>query len=205
MPDEQAVTCGVVTVIWRNTMEHLLDEAVRVTIVIIKKSYDFFRSAAVKARSGSVRRLCERLADEEARHLEQFLRHYPCSEFGEVESLPTTSPYLTRPQHRALLSGMAGSIGEKEALQVALQEKEICLDYFSAMAQAFREPEVHAVFQKARDEALRHCEVLREECRRLAGRDNQNVSGRKVKRPLWVSNQATAGQDAGSSCLLLPA
>jgi hypothetical protein len=36
-------------------MEHLHDEAVRVTIVTMKSSYDFFRSAAVKARSGCVR------------------------------------------------------------------------------------------------------------------------------------------------------
>jgi hypothetical protein len=123
-----------------------------------------------------------------------------------VESLPTTSPDLTNPRHQALLSGMAGSVGEKEALQVALQEKEICLDYFSALAEAFRDPEVHAVFQKARDESLRHCEDIREEYRRLAGRINLNVSGRKVNgRYGYLKNQATAGQDAGSSCLLLPA
>jgi rubrerythrin len=146
-------------------MEHLLDEAVRVTIVTMKSSYDFFRSVAVKARSGCVRRLCERFAAEEARHLKQFLRHYPCSEFGEVESLPTTSPHLTSPRHQALLSGMAGSVGKKEVLQVALQEKKICLDYFSALAEAFRDPEVHAVFQEARDESLRHCEVIGAEYR----------------------------------------
>jgi rubrerythrin len=186
-------------------MDYLLEEAVRVTIVTMNNSYDFFRIAAVKAHSGCVRRLCERLADKEASHLEWFQRRYPGSKFGNLESLQARPPHFTTPQHRALLSGMAGSVGEKEALQVALQEKEICLDYFSALAEAFRDPEVHAVFQKARDEALRHCEVIREEYRRLAGRVNMNASGREVNgRHGYLKNQATARQGTGTSCWLLP-
>jgi len=186
-------------------MDYLLEEAVRVTFVTMKNSYDFFRNAAVKACSGSVRSLCERLADEEARHLKQFLRRYPGLEFGDLENR-TTSPHLTSPQHRALLSGMAGSVGEKEALPVALQEKQICRDFFSSMAEAFREPEVHAVFQEVLVEALQHCEVIEEEYRHLVRKANQNVSGQDVNgRQRSRKNQATADQDVGTSCWLLPA
>jgi rubrerythrin len=150
-------------------MNDLMQEAMRVAIVTEKNSFDFYRSAAAQIQNSNVRRLCERLADEEARHLELFLAHYPGSEFGDLQSLLAAPPHMTSPLHRALPSGMTGSTGEKETLELALQEEELCLDRFSVMVTALREPALHAVFQIALDETHRHCELLREEYRHLMG------------------------------------
>jgi rubrerythrin len=153
-------------------MNDLMQEAMRVAIVTEKNSFDFYRSAAAQVQNSNVRRLCERLADEEARHLELFLAHYPGSEFGDLQRLLADPPHLTSPMHRALLSGMTGSTGEKEALKLALQEEELCLDHYSVLVAALREPVLHAVFQIALDETHRHCELLREEYRHLMGIDS---------------------------------
>lgn len=163
-------------------MIDLMQEAVRVAIVTEKNSFDFYRSAAAQVQNSNVRRLCERLANEEARHLELFLAHYPGSEFGDLQSLLAAPPHLTSPLHRALLTGMAGSTGEKEALELALQEEELCLDRYSVLVTALREPALHAVFQTALDETYQHCELLREEYRHLMGTDglsDQDVSVRE--------------------------
>jgi rubrerythrin len=69
-------------------MEYLLNEAVRMAIVTEKNSFDFYRTAAVMAHDDSVRRMCEQFADEEALHLEQFLRRYPGSADGRVAGTP---------------------------------------------------------------------------------------------------------------------
>jgi rubrerythrin len=77
---------------------------------------------------------------------------------------------------------MAGSTGEKEALELALKEEELCLDRYSVLVTALREPALHAVFQTALDETYQHCELLREEYRHLMGTDglsDQDVSVRE--------------------------
>ena len=196
MPDEQAITCVIIPVIWRNSMLHLIEEAVRVAIVTEKNSFDFYRSVAVKAQNSSVRCLCERLTEEKAKHLEQFMRLYPGSEFGELESLLANPPNLTSPQHRALLSDLTESIGVKEALELALQEEEICLDRYSVLMAAIRAPAVHAVFQEALDATIRHREAIRDEYHRLVGWGSQGISTRKFNYHHEVQgNGAVAGQN----------
>jgi len=148
-------------------MDHLLQEAVRVAIVTEKNCLDFYRSAAAKVRDGSVRRLFERFTDDLARRLELFLGHYPGSEFGDLHDMLAGPPNLHNPRHRALQPDMAEIIGEKEALELALQEEELCSEYYSVLEATIREPAVHAVFRVAMDETLRHTQVLREEYRNI--------------------------------------
>ena len=144
-------------------MDHLLQEAVRVAIVTEKNCLDFYRSAAAKVRDGSVRRLFERFTDDLARRLELFLGHYPGSEFGDLHDMLAGPPNLNNPRHRALQPDMAEIIGEKEALELALQEEELCSEYYSVLMEAIRVPGVHAVFQTAMEDTLRHCQDLRKE------------------------------------------
>jgi rubrerythrin len=200
MSDEQAITCVIIPVIWRNSMLHLIEEAVRVAIVTEKNSFDFYRSAAVVATNSSVRCLCEQLAKEKAKRLEQVMGLYPGSEFGDMESLLANPPNLTSPQHRTLLSDLTGSTGAKEALEVALQEEEICLDRYSVLMAALRAPAVHAVFQEALQATLRHCEAIREEYQRLVGWGSQDLPVREMNYHHEVQgNRTVAGLnvDAG--------
>lgn len=150
-------------------MNELMQEAMRVAIVTEKNIFDFYRSAAAQVQNSTVRNLCQQLADKEARHLELFLAQYHGSEFGDLQSLLAAPPHLTSPLRRSLLTGMAGRIGEKEALELALQEEELCLDRYSVLVTALREPALHAMFQTALDETAQHCELLREEYRQLMG------------------------------------
>jgi rubrerythrin len=182
--------------IWRNSMLHLIEEAVRVAIVTEKNSFDFYRSAAVKATNSSVRCLCEQLAEQKAKHLEQFMGLYPGSEFGDLESLLTNPPNLTSPQHRALLSDLIESTGAKEALELALQEEEVCLGRYSVLMAAIRVPAVHAVFQEALNATLRHCEAIRVEYHCLV---SQGVPGRELNYHHEVhENRDVAGLNVGA-------
>lgn len=158
-------------------MKHLLQEALIAAIATEKKSFHFYRSISAKVHDGTVRNLFERLADEVAQHLELFLRLSPSSEFSDLQSQLIKPPHFPNPLYRVCLVDMTGITSEKEALRLALQKEESCREHYSILVESFRAPAVRAVFQMVVDETLRHCEILREECRhntRLAGWADQN-------------------------------
>jgi rubrerythrin len=183
-------------------MDHLIHEALHIAIVAGKNNVDFYRSAAARVDDGGVRRLFERLADEEAQHLDFFLELYPGPEFGDLQSLLSKPPHLTNPRHNALPADLSGSTGAREALELALEVEDICLDRYSVLVEAIRVPTVHTLFELALDKTLRRAAVLREEYLQF------NKDGRlDIPRRLRViggrshGNQecnAAAGQDFGA-------
>ena len=182
-------------------MDQMILEAVRVAIVTEKNSLDFYRSTAAKVHDGSVRRLFERLADEEARHLELLLGHYSGSDFGNLQSLLAHPAHLTSPLHKSLLVDMAGITDEIEALELALQEKDLCFELYSVLEATIREPAIHAVFRLAMDETLRHTQILKEKYLHINGNGRSNRSGRLRTEGDRHGNQeymAAAGQDFGT-------
>ena len=144
-------------------MDHLLQEALCMAITSNKSSFDFYRSAAAKVCDGSVRRLFERLADTKARQVDFPLGISPDPESRDLKIPLANHLYPNRQQQQVLLTDMAEFTGEKEALELALQEEAVCSEHYSVLVEAIRESAVHAVLRLALNEAHRHAEVLKEE------------------------------------------
>jgi rubrerythrin len=162
---------------WVYHMDHLIQEALRTVIVTGRNSMDFYRCAAARVSAGSARSLFERLAIEEARRLEFFLSNYTVSDYASYLDHAINPSRLTSPPHREMQRTVTSDFSDMDALKLALKEKALCLNRYLVLAEAFKEPELHFLFQMVVDENRRHQKALRKEYQQINLSGNRPVLG----------------------------
>lgn len=129
-----------------------------------KASHDFYRLAADKAVNPETRELFKRLACDEFEHMSGFIRLYPGGE-GEYADLLRGASGCETHCRRTLLDdvGDVGDMGTREALAIAIKEEQSCIEQYSILVDAIRDPEMHEMFCRALRETEKHLEAIESE------------------------------------------
>ena len=162
-------------------MDASVIEAFHTAILIEKQSYDFYRNMATVVNNGGTRKVFELLADEEADHLDAFIKGYPGNGFDLLKLLDRPDDFEP-PDYCAIDLSAELHVNEKDALEISLREELSCLDHYSAITTSLSEPRLCGIFQQALDQTRKHFEIVNAEYMRVMGivdGSDQDVSARE--------------------------
>jgi rubrerythrin len=146
-------------------MDPIQESAFETAIATETHSLSFYRAVTSKIKNNNTRRVFELLAQEEAGHLDLFCSIYQGKEADLVELLGKNYVNtLFDPYYCSMLDSIDS---EKDALQIALKEKQECIDFYTASVETIRDPQLHDVFARILAETHKHCEMISEEYMRL--------------------------------------
>lgn len=148
-------------------MDEFTKKAILNAVRIEKTSYDFYLLQAARTENPETYRLLMKLAGDEFEHLTGFLRLYP----GNGSELVA---YLHgNPDARSggpdLWMQIPVPVSREEALTIAINEEQACVDLYTTFVDSIRLPEVHAMFTKALNETRQHLETIKAEYDRCRG------------------------------------
>ncbi|WP_168206104.1 ferritin family protein [Geobacter sp. FeAm09] len=149
-------------------MDIFVTEAFHTAIRIEKQSYDFYRNMATVVKDGRTRKVFELLADEEAGHLDAFIKVYPGSGFDLLKLLDRPEDGEPPDYGAADLSAVL-DVNEKDALEISLREEASCIERYSAITMALRDPQLRDIFQEALEQTCKHFELVNAEYLRVMG------------------------------------
>ncbi|MGD0585581.1 MAG: ferritin family protein [Oryzomonas sp.] len=159
-------------------MDASVKEAFHTAILIEKQSYDLYRNMAMVVNDGGTRKVFELLADEEADHLDAFIKGYPGNGFDLLRLLDR--PYdFEPPDYSAIDLSAELNVNEKDALELSLREELSCIDHYSAITTSLREPKLCKIFQQALDQTRKHFAIVNAEYMRIIGVAYRDVSARE--------------------------
>jgi rubrerythrin len=149
-------------------MTKVLEEAIRFALFTEKSCFDFYQRAARLMIDSRSKELFERLAGEEGEHGREFLRL--CLDKGvSLHSVTGELKHYSDPVHPKLEPALTAHMTEKDALRLALQEEQMCIDRYEVFVRALRDPEACGVFEKAISDSRRHYEIVEAEYMRITG------------------------------------
>lgn len=146
--------------------------AVVKAITIESRSLAFYRAAAAKVGDAGTRHIFNRLAVEEAEHLEAFCNLFQ-DDWEVLASAINEAGSTADNYYPLLLDLIDGSICEQEALLFALREEEYCLDRYRMFEETIRDDLIHSVFSRSLSDTRKHCEMIKTEYVRLMYRADQ--------------------------------
>lgn len=140
-----------------------------------KASYNFYRRAAAQATDLKTRDFFVKLASEEYEHMTGFIRLHPEGERAFAHLLDGGAK--SRAPHCMDVSGEIDNVGILEkALAIAIQEEKSCIDLYSGLVGAIRNPEMHRMFSKALDETHNHLQLIEAEYVRICENGSTELS-----------------------------
>jgi rubrerythrin len=147
-------------------MDEMQLAAIVTAINIENRSLGFYRAVTSKVTDANTIRVFNRLADEEAEHLESFCRLYQGDEV-ELVSILNKNNVLADPYYRHLLNSIDSNATEKDALTIALKEEQACIEWYTVFVDSIRAPHVRDVFVRILDESNKHGAMIEEEYMRI--------------------------------------
>lgn len=152
--------------------EYSLQEALRLAIKAEKDSMDFYIRAASVASNERAKKVFEMLASEEAGHVRHFFEHYKGSDFGDLQSFMASPADKGNPAYRSLEEAIMEDLGEKRALELALEEEKACIGQYEQLASGVVDPAVRAVFRRVVKETQGHYDLIEAEYAHVMGMVN---------------------------------
>jgi len=135
-------------------MREFVNEAIRLAVALERKCYDFYRKGAQMAPDQAGRQIFERLASEEARHIDA-LRAESTEPWYDVQRLdqqPGMDVKLSEPQGKLL-----------DQLRLALLNRQFSIDLYATLAKSFKEPAISRVFEMTLLIARKELRSIRQE------------------------------------------
>ncbi|MCL2760826.1 MAG: ferritin family protein [Desulfuromonadales bacterium] len=156
---------------------YTLQEALRTAVKLEKDRADFYLAAADMATTPKVKELFNRIAEEEFRHMESFLRYYKGDTFVTFQDILAAPPDFDDSTYRELLHMVAKGTHEKTAMELSIQDEKKCLDLYTEYVEELSiDPLVKSVFEQAILETTEHYETLKIEYDKLAETEKGLVS-----------------------------
>lgn len=122
-------------------MRDFIAEAVRFAVIIEKKSYDIYRQAALEVVDLGGKRIFEKLARDESKHIDALLWQHPgtwCSDLKQKqEPQPVVEWDLSGPSGNRLF----------DQLRLALLNKRWSIGFYTTLLKTFKEPRICRVFE----------------------------------------------------------
>lgn len=161
-------------------MDEITKKAILNAIRIEKTSYDFYLIQAGRTVNPETYRFFIKLAGDEFIHLTGFLRLYP-GDGSELAAYLQGDPDTSSGGSSDLWMQIPVPVSLEEALTIAINEEQACIDLYATFVESLRLPEVHAMFTKALDETRQHLETIKTEYDRCRGMvsnsDRDNSAG----------------------------
>ncbi len=149
-------------------MDPLHQTAFETAIAIETRSLSFYRAVTALVKDHKTREIFELLAREEASHLESFCNLYQGSESELVNILGKSyTNIFADPYYCILIHSVNCNTAEKEALRIALEEEQACIDSYTLFVETIREPYVQDLFASMLEETRKHYEIISEEYMRV--------------------------------------
>lgn len=168
-----------------NTMQNA---AVAAAINIENRSLGFYHVVKAMVHDSNTRRVFEQLAHEGKMNLEMFFNLYE----GDREELVTIlneNNLYANPFYSRLLQSIDAAATETDALRIALEEKQVCIEWYTVFLETIREPHTHALFARIISTTGEQCTTLRKEYRRILNTTGADARIGYVRKNLRRSNQ----------------
>ncbi len=154
-------------------MRDFVTEAIRLAVALERKCYDFYRKGATMAPDPEGRLIFERLASEEAGHIDALQAESPaplcdtqrCAQQPEIEGR------LREPQGKLL-----------DQLRLALLNRQFCIDLYTTFAKSFREPSICRVFEMTLLIARKELRSIRQEYLQADAAPGTSIVTRRQRR-----------------------
>lgn len=151
-------------------METIQESAFEKAIAMETRSLSFYRAITLKVKDCKTRQVFELLAQEEAAHLHLFCGMFQGEEADLARLLGKNYVNtLFDPRYCSMVNSIDTDSSEKDALRIALEEEQACIDRYAALVETIRDPQVYDLFTRILDETRKQCEIISEEYTRLMG------------------------------------
>ena len=154
--------------------EYSVQEALKLAIKAEKGSMDFYARAASVAKNERAKKVLEMLAAEEAGHVKHFFDYYKGTEFGDLQSYLASPVDTKHPTYMKLEKAISEDMGEKKALELALQEEKECIGQYTQLAADVVDPMVKSIFARVVKETEGHYALIEAEYAHLMGMVNDS-------------------------------
>lgn len=158
-------------------MEHLVEEAFRVTIMTEINSYRMFHRAAGMMPEGNGKQIMERLALEERRIVEEICSRCPFPAARLAGQLDIQHPHCLHPYPRESRERKL-----YKHLHAALVEKHCAMEKYMIFKASFREPAVCRVFEIAQEMSRKLFDYIAESWRQVDVKLHSPEADRRKKR-----------------------
>lgn len=169
-------------------MNAMQNAAIAAAINIENRSLGFYHAVIGIVHDSNTRRVFESLALQGKTHLEMFCNLYE----GDREELVTIlneNNLYANPFYSRLLQSIEASATETDALRIALEEKLVCIKWYTVFLETIREPHAHALFDRLITTTGEQCTTLRKEYRRIMKTAGTEARIGYVRKNLRRSNQ----------------
>jgi len=166
------------------TMESMQASAIATAINIENRSLDFYYAVTAKVDNISARRVFERQANEKSDHLEAFCNLYQVNQ-DELVNILNEKDIYANPYYCLLLNSINGDTTEIDALRIALEEEQACIEWYAGFVDTIREPQANDVFVQILNKTTKHSKILEEEymcIMKMTDRTDQNIYLRNNRR-----------------------
>lgn len=147
-------------------MDQLLEAAFIKAISIENQSLNLYRTMALKVGDERIRKIFERLAEEESEHLKSFCTVYP-GDVPELLDKVIRNNKFDGPKSQDPFDSVNPVTDALQALEISLLEEKACIDYYAMFVDVIREASIHDVFQQALADTRNHLEMISDEYLRL--------------------------------------
>jgi rubrerythrin len=142
-------------------MESIRTAAILTAIIIENRSLGFYHTVIDKVNS-TTRRIFVQLAKAGAEHLELFCNLYTANK-QELVTILNNNNLFTNPYYCLLLKLIDGDTTESDALQIALEEKQSCIDGYSIFMDVILEPFIYDMFVQLIDKNKKQFDMVKVE------------------------------------------
>jgi rubrerythrin len=147
-------------------MNAMQNAAITAAINIENRSLGFYYSVMALVNDSNTMKVFEKLAHEGKTHLEMFCNLYE-GDRKELVTILNEHNLYANPFYSRLLQSIDAATTETDALRIALEEKQVCIERYTVFLETIREPHAHALFARIISTTREHCTALRKEYRRI--------------------------------------
>lgn len=151
-------------------------EAVVSAINIENRTLGFYRAATAKVSNAGTRQIFELLAKEESEQLDSLCKLFHGNE-DDLSKILSENNVESDPHYCSLISTIDRDSSGFEALRIALNEEQACMEWYNVFVDLLRAPHVKDVFVRILNETGKQCEMISEAYVRMMnpeGRTDRN-------------------------------
>jgi rubrerythrin len=143
-------------------MVSTLEEAIVSSIKIENRRVKSYLAAMSKVHDNTIRLVFYQLAIEELDHFVLLCNMSQRNE-NELNDILKESDLYDHSYYGTKLNSINDHISETEALQIALNEEQACIDWYSEFVDSIRNSQIRDVFNRILKETHQHREMISEE------------------------------------------
>lgn len=143
-------------------MESMQEAAIVTAITMVNRSLGFYDAVSAKVKDSKARQVFNQIALEETALLRDLCSLYQGSGDRLVEVLKMNNLYAN-PYYGLLIDSINETTSEADALKIALEEKRVCIDWYTVFLDTLRDPHIADIFINIINKTQMQCNAASEE------------------------------------------